>query len=314
MSYNLQVTVFKADGTTPQSGVTVSMFYHDPTTDIWRQAGPITTGLTGKVYFKNYIKSPRDLFYITCDYGSWHYVSNTYVMEYRAYAISVAVGAPSPDRISTTLSVSASDLGNNEYKVEGRLTAGGAGIDGRWVYLYEDGVENQGNLTANGGYYAFYPELIGVHPIKVVFRGDATYYGCETATFDLGTGVTPTSITIEAPTQVFAGDQFITQGYLRYYLDYVWLPLVGESVRVTYNGTTLGAATTNDIGKYVVQGSIPVAGTYTLTSKFDGTTLLGASTSKGGKILIGGGVTTPPWASVLAPMVVGVVLVEVMRR
>ena len=299
MSYTLKVTAFKADGATPQGGVTTSMFYHDPTTGIWRQAGPVTTNAAGNCYFSGYIKSPRDLFYITCDYGSWHYVSNTYIMEYRAYAISVTVGAPSPDRISTALSVSSSDLGNNNYKVEGYLTAGGVGVGGKWVYLYEDGAENQGTLTASGGYYAFYPELFGTHPLKVVFRGDATYYGCETATFDLGVGVTPTQITIEAPTQVFAGDQFITQGYLQKYLDYGWFPLVGESVQVTYNGTVLGVATTNDIGKYVVQGSILVAGTYTLTSKFDGTVALAASMSGGG-IRVGGDVANGGLGIILA--------------
>jgi len=81
----------------------------------------------------------------------------------------------------------------------------------------------------------------------------------------------PTRISISAPSKVPAGYPLDVSGKLEYEsAEGIWSGLAGKTVKVYYNGTLLGSATTGGDGSYRVRAPIPDAGTYTLKAVFEG--------------------------------------------
>lgn len=84
-----------------------------------------------------------------------------------------------------------------------------------------------------------------------------------------------TTITISAPSNVEEGESFNISGILNE--SNTGLPVPYQTISLSYNGKSLGSATTGVDGDYLKQASIPSAGVYTLKATFSGTTLLGPS-------------------------------------
>ena len=78
----------------------------------------------------------------------------------------------------------------------------------------------------------------------------------------------PTATTISAPDTVEPGQTFNISGIL--YEKDSGIAIPGQSINLSYNGKSLGTATTGIDGDYLKQASIPTAGVQTLKAEFLG--------------------------------------------
>ncbi len=107
-----------------------------------------------------------------------------------------------------------------------------------------------------------------------------------TTSISIITSEVATNLTISAPTTpIIQGQSFIINGVLT--RADTGVPLVGEEISLSYNGTSLGTALTQDLEgsiKYQAEVSIAEVGEFTLTASFAGATrpglTLGASTAR----------------------------------
>jgi len=99
-----------------------------------------------------------------------------------------------------------------------------------------------------------------------------------------------TSLTISAPANVVQGQSFPISGILT--RNDTGFPIPNAQINVLYNGTPIGSGTTGVDGDYLITGSIPAMGTFTLTANFAGATMPGLrllpSMAKTGVALIDG--------------------------
>ena len=177
----------------PVAGVVVTLLDHRISTDTWGST-TLTTGTAGRASF-GISEGKYDYYYFTCEATGWSYVSPQYTVQ----AVNdnyVTFGAPSPSRETSVLSIIMDVV---TPKVSGYLTSTRAlfgfwlfpllnmlfpgsmviGLEGRWVDLYINGVNSEGNRTDSEGYYAFYPVLTGSYTLQTKFMGDMKYNACK---------------------------------------------------------------------------------------------------------------------------------------
>jgi len=134
-----------------------------------------------------------------------------------------------------------------------------------------------------------------------------------TTTINVITSEVGTILTISAPAEVVQGEPFIIEGQLK--RADTGVSLTGETISLSFNGTSLGTTTTRDIEgviKYLTTVQIDTVGSYTLTANFAGSTRPGLvlRPSRGiWSVNIGTGMTVPLMIGVTA--VLGVVLLTV---
>jgi len=80
----------------------------------------------------------------------------------------------------------------------------------------------------------------------------------------------PTTLTIKAPLNVGVEIPFNVSGRLTFREGGVDYPLQGRTIRLSYNGVSLGSTTTGADGTYNITVSIPKPGTYTLKAVYAG--------------------------------------------
>lgn len=98
-----------------------------------------------------------------------------------------------------------------------------------------------------------------------------------TKTIMLSTEGTPTTVTINAPDKVDAGEIFNVFGNLFETATYIRIP--GMRINLSYNGKSLGYVYTGPEGDYSFNVSINEGGVWTLKAEFPGTEALQASRS-----------------------------------
>ena len=81
---------------------------------------------------------------------------------------------------------------------------------------------------------------------------------------------TPTTLTLSAPSSVVVGVPFTISGRLTFREGGVDYPLQGRTIELSYNGVSLGTATTGSDGTYSKSVTIPDVGTYTLMANYAG--------------------------------------------
>lgn len=116
-----------------------------------------------------------------------------------------------------------------------------------------------------------------------------------------------TTLSISAPSSAKKGASFNTSGILT--RNDTGGPIRYASIPLSYNGTSLGSATTGVDGDYLKTVSINAEGTFTLKATFAGGAGYAASSAQRGMAI---GVPTPllPLISILAPLVAGVALIK----
>ena len=77
-----------------------------------------------------------------------------------------------------------------------------------------------------------------------------------------------TSLTISAPASVVQGQSFNISGIL--VRNDTGFPIPNEEISINYNGSPIGTGTTGVDGDYLITGSIPSVGIFTLTANFAG--------------------------------------------
>lgn len=78
----------------------------------------------------------------------------------------------------------------------------------------------------------------------------------------------PTTITLEAPSEVRAGEDFTVSGTLTYTKEGGAYPLMGRTINLSYNTASLGSATTGADGGFSKKVNIPTVGSYVLAAEF----------------------------------------------
>lgn len=86
-----------------------------------------------------------------------------------------------------------------------------------------------------------------------------------------------TSLSISAPASVVQGTSFTISGLL--IRNDTGGPVQNASITVSYNGNIIGVATTGGDGEYLITGTIPNPGSYTLKAQFGGMSLGGITLS-----------------------------------
>lgn len=86
-----------------------------------------------------------------------------------------------------------------------------------------------------------------------------------------------TTLTISAPDSVIQGVAFNISGIL--IRNDTGAPIPNALISILYNGTPVGSGNTGIDGDYLITGTIPVAGTFTLTANFAGMTVPGLALS-----------------------------------
>lgn len=93
-----------------------------------------------------------------------------------------------------------------------------------------------------------------------------------------------TNLTISAPEKAYPITSFTISGVLKYEYygeaGWEWLPLSGMAIKLSYNGISLGSATTGSDGSYSKSVTIEETGTFTLEAYFEGTSGYVASIAK----------------------------------
>ncbi len=85
------------------------------------------------------------------------------------------------------------------------------------------------------------------------------------------------SLTISANSSVLVSESFNISGIL--YETATGIPIPNQLISLSYNGVTLGSATTGVDGNYLKSVSIPNAGVFTLKAYYAGSTIFDASES-----------------------------------
>lgn len=150
------------------------------------------------------------------------------------------------------------------------------GIAGRSVTFYVEGTLVDVQITDADGrataYYTVPPDMgSGDLTVRCTFDGDATYLPSE------GSGVL-TVIVQKVPTYLWVlpriglrGSATYLRGYLRRATDWSWLP--GKTIHMSVDGTSVGAAVTNNDGRasllYRVPGDMGI-GMHVISMTFDG--------------------------------------------
>jgi len=88
-----------------------------------------------------------------------------------------------------------------------------------------------------------------------------------------------TFTSISAPTEAAQGAPFPISGRLTFREGGITYGLGGRSIALTYNGTSLGSATTDGSGNYSKSVTINTSGSYTLKASFAGASGLAASSA-----------------------------------
>ena len=88
-----------------------------------------------------------------------------------------------------------------------------------------------------------------------------------------------TFMSISAPSSVAQGTPFPISGRLTFMEGGVEYGLGGRSIALTYNGTSLGSATTDGSGNYSKSVTINTSGSYTLKASFAGASGLAESSA-----------------------------------
>ena len=93
-----------------------------------------------------------------------------------------------------------------------------------------------------------------------------------------------TKLTISAPEKAFPMVSFTISGVLKYEYygeaGWEWLPLSGMTIKPSYNGISLGSATTGSDGSYTKSVMIEETGTFTLEASYEGTSGYTASVAE----------------------------------
>ena len=82
-----------------------------------------------------------------------------------------------------------------------------------------------------------------------------------------------TTLSISAPANTVQGQTFNVSGIL--IRNDTGFPITNVPINVLYNGTPIGTVNTGVDGDYLLTGSIPTVGTFTLTANFAGATMPG---------------------------------------
>ncbi len=82
-----------------------------------------------------------------------------------------------------------------------------------------------------------------------------------------------TTLSVSAPSTVQVGQSFSISGIL--IRNDTGGPIIGASISLKYNGTSLGSATTGVDGDYLKTASIPIVGSHSLQASFGGLTVAG---------------------------------------
>jgi len=118
-----------------------------------------------------------------------------------------------------------------------------------------------------------------------------------------------TSITISAPSSAKKGASFTISGIL--IRNDTGGPVPSASISLSYNGTSLGSATTGVDGDYLRTVSIGAEGTFTLKASFAGGSGYAASTAQ--RSVSVREEVLPPAAQIipiLAPLITGVIILK----
>ena len=145
-----------------------------------------------------------------------------------------------------------------------------------WVFFYDERTNSKGKtvLTAAASSYPIslkvrIPaqtmggiEYAAQEHVKSYGDGDVEYL-----TFNMeGQAGIPTTLTLSAPNSVGVEEKFNISGIL--YEKDSGIAIPGQPINLSYNGTSLGTATTGIDGDYLKQASIPTEGVHTLKAEF----------------------------------------------
>jgi hypothetical protein len=164
---------------------------------------------------------------------------------------------------------------------KGKLLLDSSGYGGQVVQIYMDNVFVTSKTTSSDGSYSVDWPV----PLKWPLT-DGVPLGCKSHSIfaqHYATGKTSATQTVKiarvtsitnllAPDTVSVGQAFMVSGYLKYEDDTgASVPLAGKTVNLSYNGTSLGSATTDSNGYFHKDDcKISTSGTKTLTATFAG--------------------------------------------
>jgi len=151
-------------------------------------------------------------------------------------------------------------------------------------------------------------------PFTAYFDGKwhtAAYLSTLKAAIDdfLDVGI-PTTLTLSAPSRVGVDEKFNVSGIL--YKTESGVPVPGQPINLSYNGTSLGTATTGVDGDYLKQTSISTEGVHTLKAEFPGAADYAAS-SRTTRMGVGVPLTQIPYIAIL-PIVTGLAVAHLFKR
>jgi len=120
----------------------------------------------------------------------------------------------------------------------------------------------------------------------------------------------PTTLTLSAPASVEVGEKFNVSGIL--YKTESGVPIPSQPINLSYNGKSLGYATTGIDGDYLKQVSIPTGGVHTLKAEFLGAEGYAAS-SRTTRMGVGVPLVGIPYIAIL-PIVTGLAMAYLFKR
>ena len=144
---------------------------------------------------------------------------------------------------------------------------------------------------------------------KRICTGQGGTWDGTSCTFEPEPGVR-TTLTLSAPNSVGVEEKFNVSGIL--YQTESGVPIPSQSINLSYNGKSLGSATTGIDGDYLKQASIPTKGVHTLKAEFPGAAGYEAS-SKTTRTGVGVPLTKIPYIAIL-PIVTGLAIAHLPRR
>jgi hypothetical protein len=190
-----------------------------------------------------------------------------------------------------------------------------------WFFFYDERTDSKGKaaLTASSSYY---PVSLKVRipaqtmdgiAYKAQERSKSYYNGdVDYLTFNMEeqpAGI-PTTLTLSAPNSVEVGEKFNLSGIL--YEKYTGTAIPNQTINLSYDGKSLGTATTGIDGDYLRQVSIPTEGVHTLKAEFLGAAGYAAS-SRTTRMGVGVPLTKIPYIAIL-PIVTGLAVAHLLKR
>ena len=189
-----------------------------------------------------------------------------------------------------------------------------------WFFFYDMRTDSKGKavLTAAA---SSYPVSLKVR-IPAQTMGGIEYAAQERAksygdgdvgylTFNMeGQEGIPTTLTLSAPNSVGVGEKFNISGIL--YQAESGVPILGQPINLSYNGKSLGTATTGIDGDYLKQASIPTEGVHTLKAEFLAAAGYAAS-SRTTRMGVGVPLTKIPYTAI-ASIVTGLAIAHLSKR